>query len=537
MSRQRDFSYYEAHAANVSSDDITSSDKNKRTLQRLRDGHIQSIGIGENFYWDFVVSEGDDLGWLGYFIGKSKSLRKLTIEVWSEDVIHALSDGIARNQSIKNVIVSELSSDGLAAVARTLGNLTQLEELRLEAPDDIDPLGARRPISNCVALGNLLLSGIRLKHLSLDGYFIGSAGMALLGRGLRSIGSSLEGLTLCDGSIGSEGLLTLAAALADCTSIKKLNLGGNDFSMAASGLGALSGWLQTAGIQLDELGLRDCGLNNEGLQALIEGAVNHCSYLVLASNRRITASGLRFLSTALQSKRCCLEKLNIGDMSIGDDTAELFARALVGNRTLRSLYLASGEDEEFDIPITPAGWSAFSEALCDTSSVNNTYNHSNHNFSEFLRDYYGQDIGYEDIPRNLARYLWLNRRYPQQAAKCKILMSHAHLDMSPFFKCELKFLPLAVDWFERAKPCTALSFGENPILEESDEVFQSRVLTALYQFVRGIPGKVLERRGEMTLVAAYDLEKKRLRKDVEERDVTIAQLKQRLREISQLAKS
>ena len=532
MSRLRDFSYYEAHAANVSSDDITSSDKNKRTLQRLRDGHIQHMGIGERFYWDFSVSEGDDLGWLGYFIGRSESLRELIIEDWSEDVIHALSDGIARNRSIQNVSVRELSSDGLAAVSRALGNLTQLEELDV----DVIPDEAFRPL-NCVALGNLLQSGIRLKHLSLDGYFIGSAGMALLGRGLRSIGSSLEGLTLCDGSIGSEGLLTLAAALADCTSIKKLSLSGNDFSMAASGLGALSGWLQTAGIQLDELGLRGCGINDEGLQALIEGAVNHCSYLVLASNRRITASGLRFLSTALQSKRCCLEKLNIGDMSIGDDTAELFARALVGNRTLRSLYLASGEDEEFDIPITPAGWSAFSEALCDTSSVNNTYNHSNHNFSEFLRDYYGQDIGYEDIPRNLARYLWLNRRYPQQAAKCKILMSHAHLDMSPFFKCELKFLPLAVDWFERAKPCTALSIGENPILEESDEVFQSRVLTALYQFVRGIPGKVLERRGEMTLVAAYDLEKKRLRKDVEERDVTIAQLKQRLREISQLAKS
>ena len=109
-------------------------------------------------------------------------------------------------------------------------------------------------------------------------------------------------------------------------------------------------------------------------------------------------------------------------------------------------------------------------------------------------------------------------------------MSHPHLDMKPFFRSDLKFLPLAVAWFERAKPCTTLTIqtsSSNPnsrrrVLEESDEVYQSRVLTALYEFVRGVPKKVLERRDELALVAACDdkiamveEENKMIREDVE----------------------
>ena len=269
-------------------DDIVSPNKpkedvilSKQTLQRLREGNLDEITVrgitvgrryGDDSY--FAFSEGDDLGWLGYFIGRSETLRKLTIQGWSEDVIHALSDGIARNRSIQNVIVTYISSDLFAAVARTLMNLTQLEELDASYFLDYDrrnPLNPLRPLNGSVALGNLLESGVRLKHLSLYRYNIGDAGVTFLGRGLRNIGSSLKQLSLNDCSIGSEGLSTLVVALANCASIKKLNLDGNDFSMATAGLRSLSGWLKTAGIQLDELGFWGCRINDEGLQAYRRG--------------------------------------------------------------------------------------------------------------------------------------------------------------------------------------------------------------------------------------------------------------------------
>ena len=339
----------------------------------------------------------------------------------------------------------------------------------------------------------------------------------------------------------------MAVALANCTSLKKLYLDYNDFSMAASGLGALSESLQRARIQLDELNLSDCHINDDGLQALTEGAVNHCKTLDLRSNDQITAAGFRLLSTSLQSERCCLEKLSLGHMSIGDDTAELFARALVGNKTLRILHLFGEED---DTSITPAGWSALSKVLCDPSSVNNTY-FSNHTMEELWEqpdpEYYDHDVlsEYEDmVGKDLYLLPELNRIHPQHAAICKILMSHKYIDMKSLLNLNLKCLPLVIAWYERAKPCLAFTVHNRRVLEESAEVFQSRVLTALYQFVRGAPGQVLERRQELTLITAYDKkiamveqENMRLLKNMEERDITIAQLKQRLREISQLAKS
>ena len=376
----RDYSYYEANAADVKLDEIISTNKpeedvffSKQTLQRLREDNLDKITfrkvtVGRRYGDDsyFAFSEGDDLGWLGYFIGRSKSLRELIIERWSEDVIHALSDGIARNRSIQTVTVRKLSSDVFAAVARTLMNLTQLEELNVSNYFDYDvmrdPLNPLRPLNDCVALGNLLESGVRLKCFSLEDYHIGDAGVTFLGRGLRSIGSSLKRLHLCDCIIGNEGLSTLAVALDNCVSIKKLRLDNNDFSMAAGGLRSLSVSLQRARIQLDELRLWGCRINDEGLQALIEGIIDHCKPLDHLSSLQLldlscnnfgneglstlavalanctslkklyldyndfsmAAGGLRSLSVSLQRTRIQLDELRLWGCRINDEGLQAF---------------------------------------------------------------------------------------------------------------------------------------------------------------------------------------------------------------------
>ena len=106
---------------------------------------------------------------------------------------------------------------------------------------------------------------------------------------------------------------------------------------------------------------------------------------------------------------------------------------------------------------------------------------------------------------------------------------------------------MAVSWFERAKPCIALSMEEDDassieedgdssteedddleqrrrLVDESAEVFESRVLTAIYEFVRGMPKRILERRGELILVAAYDEKIARLLDDVQQSKRKISQL-------------
>ena len=333
-----------------------------------------------------------------------------------------------------------------------------------------------------------------------------------------------------------------SSTLTNCTGLERLYLPGNEFSLAAAGMGSLSDWLQTAVLNLNELRLEECRISDEGLQALAE-TVNHCKDLNLAGNDSITALGFRYLSTSLQSNSCRLEKLCLGAMNIGDDGAEVLARGLIGNKVLRCLQL---RDDEDGIAITREGWSAFSAVLCDTSSVNNTYL-SNHTFHQIDRGFDEEVDIVEDDDDRVVLNLQLNMQHPQYAARCKILMNHAHLNMTPLLQWELKFLPLAVAWFERAKPCTSLTICEansasrRRVLEESSDDFQNRVLSAMYEFVRGMPMEVMKSREEL-IVIAYDdeiamaeEEIKRRSEDVEQRDRKITQLEEENERLSKIA--
>jgi len=110
--------------------------------------------------------------------------------------------------------------------------------------------------------------------------------------------------------------------------------------------------------------------------------------------------------------------------------------------------------------------------------------------------------------------------------------------MTPLLHWGLKFLPLAVAWFERAKPCTALTiYDEDPdlrrrVLNESDEAFESRKLTAMYEFVRGMPMEVVKSRHGLALAATYDKKIARIEEEkkiaLEQRDRKIEQLEEEI---------
>jgi hypothetical protein len=578
---RRDYDYYEANAFYVRLQDMTSSEGNANIIKRLRDGDdnlerlflVRAPLLSSD---NFTIREGDDLGWLGYFIGKSR-LQDLYIWYLPEgeggELIDAFIEGIARNQYIRilhldgdtglsgmmviyllrnitgirmnhfSLRSTNLSDDGFASVIRALGSQSHLEELALP---NISNLGR----NGCSALRAMLESGVwTLKSLRLCGNNIGDDGAAALANGFASIGSSLRHLYLSNNAISSGGLSALVAGLAYCTTLWTLDLSLNDFSFAATGLGSLSDLLQRNQMKLIELCLSNCAMNDEGLQGLTEGAANHCKILHLGGNQAITASGLRSLSNSMRSESCRLEELFLFDykmdvgLNIGDDGAEVLARGLVGNKSLKCLCFDFDDDADRDL-----AWPAFCTSLCDTSSVNNTCLLSNHTLHELeIRGRAEFEQGFlfhvhvwnrEDFPSDVRLLLQLNKEHPQHAAVCKILMSHAHLEMVPFFQWKLKFLPLALAWFERAAPCTTLTIHDNDpnlsrhVLEESDEAFQSRKLTAMYEFVREMSMEVLERREDLIVVAYSDViarieeEKKSLREELERRDRQIKQLEE-----------
>eukprot|EP00985_Skeletonema_marinoi_P003513 scaffold1505_cov146-Skeletonema_marinoi.AAC.27 len=498
----REYNYYEANAADVNLEEITSSAKNAKILQQLRDGDptLRYLYFGGAFGSNFNIGEGDDLGWLGYFIGRSSCLTRLFINYLPDgEEGRAFVEGIARSQSIQYIGIDNLSNDGFTSIIRALHSLSQLEELYIGGGNNVGPDGWSE-------LRILLESGVcKLKQLLLKGNnYIGNEGMDVLSNGLRGIGSSLKVLHLSDSSIGNEGLLALVDGLTNCTSLETLQLSRNDFSSAAAGLGSLSDWLQNSPMILKYLFLDNCRISDEGLHALAEGAANQCRELYLKGNETITTVGLRYLSDSIRSDSCRVESLDLECIPVGDEGLEVLAQGLVGNQSLTSLDLG---DLHGDVLITSTGWLAFSKALCDTSSVNSTYL-SNHTIFRFCL--FGGDDEVTIPPRDISRYLRLHEEHPQHVAKCKILMKHPHLDMTPFFEWKLKFLPMAVAWFERAMPCTALTIHDHDpdlrrrVLDESDESFESRVLTAMFEFVRGMPMEVMKSRSGLALAAAYD---------------------------------
>ncbi len=68
-------------------------------------------GVGNDYfgnldgYVSFVIREGDDLGWLGYFLGKSETLEALNMseEAIGVNRIGAFIEGLKQNQSIEEM--------------------------------------------------------------------------------------------------------------------------------------------------------------------------------------------------------------------------------------------------------------------------------------------------------------------------------------------------------------------------------------------------------------------------------------------------
>ncbi|KAK1737925.1 leucine-rich repeat protein, partial [Skeletonema marinoi] len=110
---RRDNNYYDVRAKDVTLEDITSSAHNADILRRLRDNDLASTEVGEGALYimdydsncddSFFVKEGDDWGWLGYFIGRNKHIRDLHLYCLPKDrdQVGAFMKGVKDNRSIQ----------------------------------------------------------------------------------------------------------------------------------------------------------------------------------------------------------------------------------------------------------------------------------------------------------------------------------------------------------------------------------------------------------------------------------------------------
>lgn len=428
----------------IKSEDVTSTDQNARTLRKIRcnDSTLEQMIIaaqsgeadGDEI---FRADEGDDLGWLGYFIGHNEKLKRLgVLSLPTNSSRDALLKGINCNRSI--------------------------EEFLMSSEDNV---------FNVNLLTSFFSNNHKLKSVNLDDNNLGNDGVAVLAKALINQ-PQLQHLSLANNNIGRSGCLSLCSKLS-----------------------SVSGW---AALDLRNLNLGSNAIDDVGLKAIVDYLSRSTSIekLTLSGNSSITVDGLRSLSTLFQSDNCCLAELWLMSMKIGDEEAEALAEALVGNKTLTHLIFVP-DDKDF----TEAGWDEFSWLLCDSSSVNDIYfsHHSLHNLGQdFLFLTISEDgqpnfrAGREFMPHELLSMLELNESILEVreavkhsidenlCAMLKVFLEDDDLDIQPLFSYELKLLPLVAEWFRRAKCC-------REFLEETTESFQSRELTTMYKFVHSMP--------------------------------------------------
>ncbi len=442
--------YYDARVNDVNLEEITSSVHNANILRALRDEQPDSRQEKEialvpptlqEFLFnddDFVVREGDDLGWLAYFIGRSKCLDEVYLFI--DAISEVLIEGITRNTTINTLYIgADLGDQAMERLSQFIRSNKNL--LPSFGFSFIESERAHNKIASALS---------QMQH------------------------NSMKTFMFRNNIISDEGFSEICVALVTQPQLEILGLKRND--IGRNGCMALGNMLSSwHAPNLQHLNLEDNSIDDRGLQGLVAGMVN-CSNLLLlkvSGNRSITAAGLRSLSMHFQSENCSLKELYLERMNIGDDGAAALADGLVGNKTLERLF--------FDVDvssITEVGWSAFSKLLCDTSSINNTYL-SNHSLEK---------IGQSDdrgAPEDVRRYLnWNQQLYLSLSLNdigmYKILMKHSNMDIVPLFQWKMKLLPFVVGWFQIA----------NYLPDETS--YESKKLSAVYKFVHGMPMLVID---------------------------------------------
>ena len=371
--------HYEALESDVDLESITSTKCNALILEKLRDdddefksmGIVIGGGINDDYSDDdFVVEVGDDMGWLGYFIGKNKRLQTLNIMYLPADI--SFRRGLARNQSIQNILMYGTQSNGMfEALAPFLQKNNTLAEIDLSVPIT-NPESAQiallfsgcqiRSLKRLVfndnelsgesfeTIASALRAQPQLEELNFsaicsqdeDAPFFDQRGYVALGVAMRNWRSpTLKKLSIFGSDLQDDGLVALVGGMANCVNLEYLDLGGNGPTVV--GFKALSGLLRSENFCLKSLHLSYMGIDDDGMIPLASGLVTSQSLKSLdLSRNNIADLGLKALSNLSKNNNNNLEWLNLSEngpfSAVG---LSCFSQAILKALNLKELHLCN----------------------------------------------------------------------------------------------------------------------------------------------------------------------------------------------------
>ncbi|KAL7452423.1 hypothetical protein ACHAWC_004138 [Mediolabrus comicus] len=549
ISSLMNISQYDALAAAVKVKDITSCARNRALVHRIKnnDPSLLNLSIsstldpdaGEEFF-DLILGEGDDLGWLGYHIGSNKVLKTLYISL-SEDgeQTSAFFNGLQRNESIKSIdLCSEVTLNegflkmnfpritkiglhgrhfrqgllyfarGLSKcrsltayggivtteIAATLMSLPMLEEIRVSMGDGEDSVQ-----ETCVELGKLVQNR-KLKRLYLTGCGIGNEGLSLLAEKLAlAEGAVLDNLSLSSNNIGDEGVVALVKSFSQNPSLRILSLSlVHNTSITENGMRAISQLLQSQKCSLDNLNLGGINIRGEGMKFLSCGLFGNKSLVSLRLSHwneemSIDNDDIRVLTAGLK-RNSHLRELDLsgnreittaGIIYLGDYLHSPASTL----ETLKIYGVRFGDEGAHALAEALGGNTSLKRLLFDDAGVTvtgwlafSTLANKSSPTSVYHSNHTLCQIGHEwswTSKPDVSRWLDRNKNGKnwKLVVKSKILDCFSDLDMVPLFDWDLKLLPFVKAWFGTV---TSRNDARRAYIRNGE-------LSAIYKFVRGMP--------------------------------------------------
>jgi Ran GTPase-activating protein (RanGAP) involved in mRNA processing and transport len=395
--------------------------------------------------------------------------RVFTTGLINEEGARVLANGLARNTKLKElkIMFSSKISENTWQTIFTAFSMCKVESLILHSNGLNDAtlqslsnallhnttlkslnLGSNRAITNAgwVAL-SIPLQGIMLEMLDISENSIGDIGINAIVEAIEN-NFCLRELSLTNNSISGEGAIALATVLQNPNfALKKLDINNN--SIGDNGVIALSTILRHPNSTLQTLGISKNSISEMGVNALTNALENNCTLKELSIDKNpITPAGLMNLSSILRNPTSVLEYLDVTNDLINNEVVRSFADALVENNSLKRLIVDCYPYNK----VTSYGYDAFTNILCDTSSILNTFN-SNHTLEIICHESCDYYEFYRSIGNVVLSLLKINRECSvSEAARLKIINTHfsgSEINMRPFMEMNLSVRPHAIAWMAK----------------------------------------------------------------------------------------
>ncbi|XP_041036626.1 NACHT, LRR and PYD domains-containing protein 12-like isoform X3 [Carcharodon carcharias] len=255
-----------------------------------------------------------------------------------------LAFGLSKNRLLTHLNLSnnKLGDSGLKLLSVVLRN-----------PDcKIQKLGLADVIltaSSAEALGSILNTNQSLIELNLSSNKLGDSGVKQLSAALRNPDCKIQKLVLMDVSLTSSCAEDLASTLSANPVLTALNLSYN--KLGDSGVKLLSEALRNPVCKIRRLWLCDNGLSASSIKDIAFALSTNRSLTELdLGHNKLRDSGVKFLSEALKSQDCKIQKLRLDDTRLTDSCSDDLASALSTNRSLIWLNLELNSFTDQSIP-------------------------------------------------------------------------------------------------------------------------------------------------------------------------------------------